>query len=105
MEYKVSKGRFECGLCHALTCTKCHNGIHEGLTCDMYERVKKDEDSMLRWIKEDPQNRKSCPVCNISIEKIDGCYHITCKCGSHMCWKCLKYFSSMSACYEHMANA
>ncbi|WAR27221.1 DEAHC-like protein [Mya arenaria] len=104
MVYKVSGigGRFDCVLCKSSTCTKCHIEFHEGLTCAMYISAKNDEDSVRRWINEDPQNRKSCPVCNISIEKIDGCYHITCKCGSHVCWKCLKYFSSMSACYGHM---
>ncbi|WAR27224.1 DEAHC-like protein [Mya arenaria] len=105
MEYKVSKGRFECGLCHALTCTKCHNGIHEGLTCDMYESAKKAGDLVLKWIKEDPINRKMCPVCDLGIEKIAGCDHMLCRCGSHICWKCLRYFSSSSACYGHLQTA
>jgi len=32
---------------------------------------------------------KSCPQCNNGVEKDEGCNHITCRCGSHWCWKCV----------------
>ncbi|WAR27219.1 DEAHC-like protein [Mya arenaria] len=107
MVYKISGigERFDCGLCHASTCTTCHIEFHEGLTCDMYQSAKKAGDAVLKWIKEDPINRKMCPVCDQGIEKIDGCDHMECKCGTHICWKCLRYFSSSSACYGHLRTA
>jgi hypothetical protein len=40
-------------------------------------------------------NAKPCPACKISIEKIDGCRHMTHDlqmggCGHEFCWHCLK---------------
>ena len=31
-----------------------------------------------------------CPKCDIPIEKISGCPHMTCPCGHHFCWYCYK---------------
>jgi hypothetical protein len=31
-----------------------------------------------------------CPKCDIPIEKISGCPHMTCPCGHHFCWHCYK---------------
>lgn len=31
-----------------------------------------------------------CPKCDIPIQKISGCPHMTCPCGHHFCWYCYK---------------
>ena len=31
-----------------------------------------------------------CPKCDIPIEKVSGCPHMTCPCGHHFCWYCYK---------------
>ena len=31
-----------------------------------------------------------CPYCVSPINKNGGCNHISCVCGEHLCWKCLK---------------
>jgi hypothetical protein len=31
---------------------------------------------------------KNCPNCGIHIQKINGCNHISCRCGHHFCWNC-----------------
>lgn len=107
MVYKVTTTgeRFDCELCHKSVCTTCHIEFHDGLTCAMYKSAKEDRDSVTRWIQEDPNNRKKCPQCGLGIEKIAGCDHMKCNCGAHICWKCLKYFSSGSACYGHLKSA
>ena len=107
MVYTVSSSgeRFVCGICSKHICTKCHLEYHNGLTCDMYESAKKDGDSVLKWLQEDPNNRKKCPKCDFGIEKIDGCDHMTCKCGAHICWKCMEYFATSNDCYGHLQRA
>ncbi|RWS23153.1 E3 ubiquitin-protein ligase RNF14-like protein, partial [Leptotrombidium deliense] len=32
---------------------------------------------------------KQCPICNVNIEKFEGCNKITCaKCKTYFCWLC-----------------
>lgn len=32
----------------------------------------------------------NCPRCDIPIDRISGCYHMTCSCSHQFCWYCLK---------------
>ncbi|GMJ08687.1 hypothetical protein like AT4G01020 [Hibiscus trionum] len=93
---------FVCGACYAETCTRCHLEYHPYLSCEKYREFKEDPDSSLKeWCKGKDQV-KTCPVCGYTIEKIDGCNHIECKCGRHVCWVCLEFFSSSDDCYGHL---
>ncbi|XVE86829.1 hypothetical protein DITRI_Ditri18aG0066300 [Diplodiscus trichospermus] len=93
---------FVCGACYAETCTRCHLEYHPYMTCEKYREFKEDPDSSLKeWCKGKEQV-KTCPVCGYTIEKIDGCNHIECKCGIHVCWVCLEFFSSSDDCYDHL---
>ena len=47
------------------------------------------------------QGVKKCPSCKVLIEKIDGCNHVSCKCGAHICWWCMGVFGADKI-YEHM---
>jgi hypothetical protein len=47
---------------------------------------------------------KKCPQCKVGIEKNQGCNHISCKCGAHICWKCLRSFKDQHLCYDHLAR-
>lgn len=44
----------------------------------------------------------SCPHCELTIHKSEGCHHIKCPCGGHFCFKCGKGFESSSDTYAHM---
>jgi hypothetical protein len=54
---------------------------------------------------------KACPICNVLVERVGGCHHITCICGAHWCWVCGSnkviesgaLFDSHSI-YDHMSN-
>ena len=108
MVYRVTEEglQFQCGDCGARLCTTCHIEFHDGLTCAMYQSAKTGEGNVDLWIRENPSARKKCPKCQIGIEKIDGCNHMTCTaCRSHICWVCLKYYSTSGDCYGHLRSA
>uniref|UniRef100_A0A2N9EBW3 RNA helicase n=1 Tax=Fagus sylvatica TaxID=28930 RepID=A0A2N9EBW3_FAGSY len=95
---------FFCGACYAETCTRCHLEYHPFLSCEMYREYKEDPDSSLKvWCK-DKENVKSCPVCGYTIEKGEGCNHVECRCGRHICWVCLEFFGTGDDCYNHLRS-
>ena len=104
MIYAISSKRalFACPLCLKKVCTKCHKSYHEGITCEMLQSEMEDGNSLLDWLKEKPSSRKLCPKCHIGIEKNEGCNHMTCKCGAHICWVCMEYFDESRKCYQHL---
>ena len=96
-------GVFMCGNCSVSICTKCHVQYHAGISCEIYRNTQKSNEEFNKWMKEDPDNRKRCPKCSSPIEKNEGCMHMHCRCGSHICWRCMKYFKTEHECYNHQA--
>ncbi|GMP25974.1 hypothetical protein CsSME_00002606 [Camellia sinensis var. sinensis] len=95
---------FVCGACYVETCTRCHLEYHPFLSCEKYMEFKEDPDSSLKeWCK-GKEHVKNCPVCGYTIEKIDGCNHIECRCGRHICWVCLEFFRGSDDCYGHLRS-
>jgi len=93
---------FVCGACYTETCTRCHVEYHPYVSCERYRQFKDDPDSSLRdWCKGKEQV-KNCSACGHVIEKVDGCDHIECKCGKHICWVCLEFFTTSGECYSHI---
>lgn len=37
----------------------------------------------------------NCPKCEIPIDRVSGCYHMTCSCGHEFCWYCLKNYHNV----------
>ncbi|KAF3439242.1 hypothetical protein FNV43_RR17517 [Rhamnella rubrinervis] len=94
---------FICGACFAETCTRCHLEYHPFSSCERYREFKEDPDSSLMdWRK--GKDVKNCPCCSYTIEKREGCNHIECKCGTHICWVCLEVFKTSDDCYGHLRN-
>ncbi|XP_072992514.1 ATP-dependent RNA helicase DEAH11, chloroplastic-like [Typha latifolia] len=97
-------GPFVCGACTVETCTKCHLEYHPFISCERYKEYKEDPDqSLLEW-RHGKENVKNCLSCGYTIEKSDGCNHIECKCGTHICWVCLNIFRSSDECYTHLRS-
>ncbi|KAK1226815.1 hypothetical protein PQX77_010197 [Marasmius sp. AFHP31] len=95
----------QCPSCHASICMKCHGESHEGLSCDQRrEYFEPPEHVVLNeaWAKR--AGAKRCPSCQVWIERIEGCHHMTCKCGAHVCWVCMKEFD-VKVIYDHMVEA
>ena len=88
----------QCPSCLLRICAACHQEAHEGFTCA-------DDDSwneeMQEWAKD--HDVKRCPGCRITIERIEGCNHMTCtNCQTHICWVCMKTFPKGEGIYGHM---
>ncbi|KAM0853129.1 hypothetical protein ACQ4PT_051271 [Festuca glaucescens] len=96
---------FSCGACYVEICSKCHLEYHPFISCEAYKEYKEDPDSTLLEWRKGKGNVKSCPSCGYTIEKAEGCNHVECRCGSHICWVCLENFKSSEECYGHLRSA
>jgi hypothetical protein len=46
-----------------------------------------------RWLQ---RNARQCPGCGAHTQRRGGCNHMTCACGAHWCWECLRAWSEHS---------
>ncbi|KIK75381.1 hypothetical protein PAXRUDRAFT_173041, partial [Paxillus rubicundulus Ve08.2h10] len=96
-----------CPSCFAAVCNACNEDAHEGLTCaESRLRNNQAEQDRLNdaWIASQGGRVKKCPRCSVPIEKTIGCNHMTCRCGAHICWRCMGIFPAQ-AIYQHMHSA
>jgi len=95
---------YECRTCKTSFCKNCKykydnknnfvncnldklNIIHNHLSCDDLNNIKERDPSEI-LIK---MTTQKCPECKVSIEKNDGCNHMTCRsCRHEFCFLCLK---------------
>lgn len=56
----------------------------------------RDELMTMQLAKEN--NWKKCPNCKVYVEKIQGCSHINCVCGSQFCHSCGAHWTNNHAC-------
>ncbi|KIJ40391.1 hypothetical protein M422DRAFT_209809, partial [Sphaerobolus stellatus SS14] len=94
----------QCPSCMVSVCTHCHEDAHAGMTCAQRKRHKdaqsaEEERLTQEWV--DNNGVKRCPRCSIWIQKSEGCNHMTCACGAHICWKCMGVFGRDDI-YPHM---
>ncbi|KAG2439793.1 hypothetical protein HYH02_010428 [Chlamydomonas schloesseri] len=94
---------FECPACHRAFCIRCGiPGWHTGYTCAQYQALPLDqrcaEDAPLLALSAQ-QHWKQCPRCRFLVERVEGCNHMTCRCGSQFCYACGKgYEGGLKAC-------
>lgn len=85
----------------------CSNGHHTCLNC-MSPRHIGDCDAAAEMDAETREllvaSSKPCPGCHMLITKNDGCNHMTCRCGQHFCWRCLKPFSPDVMWFAHNSD-
>ncbi|KAI9732005.1 MAG: hypothetical protein M1834_004456 [Cirrosporium novae-zelandiae] len=96
--------------CFTTTCAACHTLPHFDKSCSEAQREARE----LEWRWAEDLGIKVCPRCGSGIEKNEGCNHMTCACGTHICWFCLATFDddeyggfagARQAIYSHMLNA
>jgi len=93
-------GECTCGL---IFCWYCKKMAHTPITCKEYafweeENPELGQALLNAWLF---QHTKPCPKCNNPIEKNDGCFHMSCRCGFQFCWGCRKQWGT-SGCNSGM---
>ncbi|PNF18383.1 E3 ubiquitin-protein ligase RNF144A [Cryptotermes secundus] len=82
-----------CPTCSSDFCSNCKNPWHSGFSCEENTRRLTKEghtDLMEPSIPFDSDLIKCCPMCNVPIEKDEGCAQMMCKRCKHVfCWYCL----------------
>ncbi|XP_077230241.1 E3 ubiquitin-protein ligase RSL1-like [Tasmannia lanceolata] len=81
----------ECPSCRRLFCARCKVPLHSGVGCEEFQRLNKEEIGKYDLMVMDLAKRskwKRCPRCKFYVEKIQGCLHITCRCGFQFCYGC-----------------
>ncbi|KAK4366997.1 hypothetical protein RND71_014877 [Anisodus tanguticus] len=101
---RVGAPPFVCGACNVETCTRCHLESHQYFLCETYKLLKYDPDSSLEERSKGKENVKKCLIFSFTMEKVDGCNPIECRCGKHVCWACLQFFDSRNYCYDHLRS-
>ncbi|KAI1363112.1 hypothetical protein F5Y08DRAFT_252378 [Xylaria arbuscula] len=91
-----------CNSCLRAVCTSCH-AQHEGISCGDHQDIVSGRAEANERLKKEI-GVKNCPKCATPLEKTEGCNHMTCRCGAHICWVCLKMFSASRDCYPHMVQ-
>lgn len=92
---------FSCPNCGEQVCMTCH-ASHNGISCAEHKDIASGGYEAFGKIKE-LLGAKDCPKCKSTIEKTEGCNHITCaRCGTHICWECMQTFGDSKSCYAHM---
>ncbi|KAF8880216.1 hypothetical protein CPB84DRAFT_1792699 [Gymnopilus junonius] len=95
----------QCPSCFSTICSACDEEAHEDMTCEERRVLNSpEEQERLNEQLATQSGYKKCPQCKIWIEKTEGCNHMTCKCGAHICWRCMGIFTETTI-YDHMREA
>lgn len=80
-----------CPTCTTNFCSNCKLEWHEGFSCEQNsKRLAKEGKAEEPGIPFDSDLIKCCPMCNVPIEKDEGCAQMMCKRCKHVfCWYCL----------------
>lgn len=80
---------FTCGVCGEIQCNKCGD-FHPQIACKDI-RLKQNEKFIEKQLAK--KKLKKCPKCKVTIEKNEGCDHMTCKkCKYEFYWSTLKKY-------------
>lgn len=83
-EVKTNTRQLErtCAKCNTLVCLKCTEQAHPGDDCkqNSLAREVKALAARERW--------QTCPGCKMIVERVSGCSHMLCRCGTAFCYSC-----------------
>ncbi|XP_019433748.1 PREDICTED: E3 ubiquitin-protein ligase RNF144A-like [Lupinus angustifolius] len=96
LAFKVNYGgelvkESECPNCRRLFYAQCKVSWHDGIECDDFQKLNKDErekeDIMFMQLANNNKWMR-CPKCRIFVEKSHGCMYLKCRCGHAFCYNC-----------------
>ncbi|XAR51295.1 Ubiquitin--protein ligase [Bertholletia excelsa] len=68
----------ECPNCRRMFCAQCRASWHSGMDCGQFR-------TGIRLLAKNKKWRR-CPNCKFYVEKLEGCLHISCRCGCQFCY-------------------
>mmetsp|Transcript_56365 Transcript_56365/g.150737 ORF Transcript_56365/g.150737 Transcript_56365/m.150737 type:complete len:638 (-) Transcript_56365:145-2058(-) len=79
-----------CPGCFEYLCLHCRDQAHAGQTCSEFQKKRLDERDGDSALQKTAARRgwKQCQQCLITVERSDGCNHMTCNCGHQFCYRC-----------------
>ena len=87
--YDKNEFHLECPMCQKSYCLQCKTEWHKGMTCQEYQISKNKDENDVKFEEYVKGSKlKQCPKCKRWVEKISGCDHITCSCGTPFCYRC-----------------
>ncbi|KIM39580.1 hypothetical protein M413DRAFT_415567 [Hebeloma cylindrosporum] len=103
---RTDKTNARCPACFLTICLACDEEAHTGVSCEE-QRILRNPAEQERLNEELAASNgyKRCPTCRAMIEKNEGCNHMTCRCGAHICWRCMGVFQTPQETYAHLRAA
>jgi len=93
--------------CQYKWCKKCNvpwDEDHKDRTCEQYAKYKGERETDGFFNKAvDKLGFRKCPKCPATVERVQGCNHITCRCGTHFCYLCGKDIGARNP-YAHFTQ-
>ena len=94
----------KCSHCLHEFCTECHEQSHAPATCSEKQKWETFTDPEIMKQRLFGPNVKTCPNCKCTIEKNEGCNHMTCRqCNHEFCWLCMGEWSKHPKTYYECA--
>ena len=92
--YDIGIDYIECKKCFLVSCPKCNQKWHEGLTCEEYKAsLNSSEDDRLLERLMIQEGIIRCPSCGAAVERISGCEFMVCASSAcqnktYFCFEC-----------------
>lgn len=84
-------------VCNKTWCFGCQKEDHWPASCELFEKYQQQYKNDVGTLFDQYGNiyrtsieYRKCPFCTSPVIKNGGCNHISCVCGKHFCWRCLK---------------
>jgi len=87
--YDKNEFHLNCPKCKKEYCLQCKTEWHKNMTCQEYQRSKNKDENDAKFEEYAKGSKlKQCPKCKRWVEKVSGCDHIKCPCGTPFCYRC-----------------